>query len=89
MERDQFTFYRSFWEALKVLPKKDQLPFVTAIVLMCSREKASHNRTGIRFLLLVKPILDKASKKAANGKARRKQTEANRKQTESNIEGEK
>ena len=31
MERDQFTFYRSFWEALKVLPKKDQLPFVTAI----------------------------------------------------------
>ena len=89
MERDQFTFYRSFWEALKVLPKKDQLPFVTAICTYVfeGESKPLTGQASASFLL-VKPILDKASKKAANGKRGGSKPKANRKQTESNIEGE-
>lgn len=89
MERDQFTFYRSFWEALKVLPKKDQLPFVTAIcTYVFEGESKSLTGQASASFLLVKPILDKASKKAANGKRGGSKPKANRKQTESNIEGE-
>ena len=89
MERDQFTFYRSFWEALKVLPKKDQLPVVTAICTYVfeGESKPLTGQASASFLL-VKPILDKASKKAANGKRGGSKPKANRKQTESNIEGE-
>ena len=82
MERDQFTFYRSFWEALKVLPKKDQLPFVTAICTYVfeGESKPLTGQASASFLL-VKPILDKASKKAANGKRGGSKPKANRKQT--------
>ena len=31
MAREQFTFYRSFWEAMKALPQRDQLPFIKAV----------------------------------------------------------
>ena len=31
-ERGQFTFYRSFWEAVKGLPKKDRLPILETII---------------------------------------------------------
>lgn len=96
MEREQFTFYRSFWEALKALPKKDQLPFVMAV---CSYALDGESKpiSGAPYasFLLVKPILDKASKKAANGKqggskpkANGKQTGSKPNQTESHIEGE-
>lgn len=89
MERDQFTFYRSFWEALKVLPKKDRLPFVTAIcTYVFEGESKSLTGQASASFLLVKPILDKASKKAANGKRGGSKPKANLKQTESNIEGE-
>lgn len=62
MEREQFTFYRSFWEAMKALPKKDQLPFVMAV---CSYALDGESKplTGAPYasFLLVKPVLDKAS----------------------------
>lgn len=97
MERDQFTFYRSFWEALKALPKKDQLPFVMAV---CSYALDGESKplTGAPYaaFLLVKPILDKASKKSANGKQGGSKPKANGKQggskpeqTGSHIEGER
>lgn len=90
MERDQFTFYRSFWEALKALPKKDQLPFVMAVCSYAFGEE-SKSLTGqaSAAFLLVKPILDKANKKAANGRLGGSKRKANRKQSESHIEGEK
>lgn len=97
MERDQFTFYRSFWEALKALPKKDQLPFVMAV---CSYALDGESKplSGAPYasFLLVKPILDKASKKAASGKrggskqkANGKQNVSKPEQNASHIEGEK
>ena len=30
--RGQFTFYRSYWEALRELPKKDRLPILDALI---------------------------------------------------------
>lgn len=86
-KRDQFTFYRSFWEALKALPKKDQLPFVMAVCSYAFGEE-SKPITGhaLASFLLVKPILEKASKKAANGKRGGSKQKANSKQTESKPE---
>ena len=97
MERDQFTFYRSFWEALKALPKKDQLPFVMAVCAY-ALDGESRPLTGAPYasFLLVRPILDKASKRASNGKrggsrpkANGKQNGSRPEQTLSHIEGEK
>ena len=72
-----------------MLPKKDQLPFVTAIcTYVFEGESKSLTGQASASFLLVKPVLDKASKKAANGKRGGSKPKANRKQTESNIEGE-
>lgn len=95
--REQFTFYRSFWEALKALPKKDQLPFVTAVCAYAlDGESKPLSGSPYASFLLVKPILDKAAKKSANGKqggskpkANGKKGGSNQEQNESHIEGEK
>lgn len=90
IERNQFTFYHSFWEAMKLLPKKDRLSFVEAICSYAFGEemKAPTGAAAASFLL-VKPILDKASKKSANGKHGGSKPKANSKQTESYIEVER
>lgn len=87
MKREQFTFYRSFWESLKELPKKDQLPFVFAICSYVFEEETKPITGAAKSaFVLVKPILDKASKKAANGKQGGIKSKANNKQTESKTE---
>ena len=90
MEREQFTFKRSFWEAMKALPKKDQLPFITAILAYVFEEE-SKPLSGAPYasFLLVKPVLDKASKRAANGKQGGSKAKANAKQIESKTEANK
>ena len=54
---------------MKALPKKDQLPFVTAVCAYAFGEDfpPPSGAAGAAFLL-VRPILDKASRKAASGK---------------------
>ena len=90
MEREQFTFYRSFWEALKALPKKDQLPFISAIGYYVFEEECKPlTGAAAASFLLVKPILDKASKKAASGKLGGSKPKANSKQTANYIEEER
>ena len=101
-ERGQFTFYRSFWEAVKGLPKKDKLPILEAIIsyALDGIEPSGLSQSQHAFFLLVKPTLDSSRKKAASGKqggksvkATDKQTaskpQANHKQTESEKEREK
>ena len=94
-ERGQFTFYRSFWEAVKTLPKKDKLPVLEAIIqyALDGVSPSGLSQSQCAFFLLVKPNLDASRKKSANGKqggSKRKQTEskteANDKQTESKKE---
>lgn len=96
-ERSQFTFYRSYYEALKTLPKKDKLAALDAIISYAlDGEEIPLNGSAATVFILVKPTLDTGRKKAASGKrggANAKQTEskaeANAKQTASEKEVEK
>lgn len=88
-ERGQFTFYRSFWEAIKGLPKKDRLPILEAIISYALDGTPPHSlsQSQSAFFLLVKPTLDSSRKKAANGKQGGSKPKAKGKQTP--REGEK
>lgn len=96
MERNQFTFYRSYYEAVKELPKKEQSAVMLAICAYALDEKEpALTGTAKAIFSLVRPTLDASRRKAANGKAggERKQTEskteANDKQTASEKEDKK
>lgn len=95
--RDQFTFYRSFWEAIQDLKKADRQAVLEAIIAYALNDfEPVLQGTPNAIFTLIRPILDSAKKKAESGKvggeANRKQTgskrEANRKQTGSKKEGE-
>ena len=75
MKREQFTFYRSFWTAFKALPKKDQLPFLSAICAYALDGEEPPQMAGgaLASFSLVRPVLDKASKLAASGQGGRNQ----------------
>ena len=93
--RGQFTFYRSFWEAVQSLPKKDKLPVLEAIIsyALDGTTPAGLTQSQSAFFLLVKPNLDASRKKAANGKQGGSKPKASGKQNaskkENEIEGEK
>jgi hypothetical protein len=89
--RGQFTFYRSFWEAIKGLPKKDRLPILEAIISYALDGDTPKGLTQSQsaFFSLVKPNLDASRKKAANGKQGGSKTKANGKQNEREKEIEK
>ena len=90
-ERSQFTFYRSFWEAVKGLPKKDRLPILESIMEYALDGKAPSglSQSQSAFFLLVKPNLDASRKKAANGKQGGSKPKAKGKQTQREKEVEK
>lgn len=85
LNRGQFTFYRSFWEAIKVLPKKDRLPILESIIsyALDGAEPATLTQSQLAFFSLVRPNLDASRKKAESGKQGGKVNKANGKQTES------
>ena len=92
--RTQFTFYRSYYEAMRVLPKKEQ----TAVVLgICAYAldgiEPKLNGTAEAIFMLIRPTLDASRRKSEIGRrggTSRKQseskTEANDKQNESKTE---
>ena len=96
MAREQFTFYRSFWEAAKLIKKQsDRLSFLEAIIAFGIDEEERKTTEAVASnFLLVKPTLLASAKKAKAGKAggSAKQTgskpEANDKQTGREKEGE-
>ena len=89
--RGQFTFYRSFWEAVQSLPKKDKLPVLEAIIsyALDGVTPSGLSQSQSAFFLLVKPNLDASRKKAANGKQGGSKPKANCKQTASKKEKER
>lgn len=89
--RSQFTFYRSFWEAVQSLPKKDKLPVLEAIIsyALDGVTPSGLSQSQSAFFLLVKPNLDASRKKAANGKQGGSKQKANGKQTASKKEKER
>ena len=68
LKRLQFTFYRSYYDAIKALPKKEQ----TAVMLaLCAYalDKVEPNLTGTAgaIFTLIRPTLDSGWKKAIGG----------------------
>lgn len=96
MERNQFTFYRSYYEAVRELPKKEQSAVMLAICAYAlDEEEPNLTGTAKAIFSLVRPTLDASRRKAISGKTggERKQaeskTEANGKQTERKKENKK
>ena len=89
--RSQFTFYRSFWEAVQSLPKKDRLPVLEAIIsyALDGVQPSALTQSQSAFFLLVKPNLDASRKKAASGKQGGSKTKANGSKTQAKKEREK
>lgn len=90
MQREQFTFYRSYYEALKKLSKRDREQAIMAICAYALDEEIVplSGPASVMFLL-VKPTLDSGRKKAANGKQGGSKPKAKGKQSASEKEGEK
>ena len=87
MAREQFTFYRSFWEAAKGLKKADRLAVLEAIISYAlDEETVDLQGAPAGMFTLARPILDAGRKKAESGKHGGSKTEANRKQTVSKPE---
>ena len=88
--RSQFTFYRSFWEAVQSLPKKDRLPVLEAIIsyALDGVQPSALTQSQSAFFLLVKPNLDASRKKAASGKQGGSKTKANGSKTQAKKERE-
>lgn len=83
MERGQFTFYRSYYEAVKHLNKSDRAAVLMAICAYAlDEELPSLSGTPAAIFALVKPTLDTSRKKAESGK-RGGEHEANGKQNAS------
>ena len=89
-QRGQFTFYRSYYEALKSLPKKEREPVLMAIIAYAlDGESPALSGVGSAIFSLVKPTLDTGRKKAESGKQGGSKTKANDKQTATEKEGER
>ena len=94
--RKQFTFYRSFYEAVNVLPREIRLDVYEALMhyALDKIEPEGLNCYQTSSFMLVRPILDSAWEKAKagmnSGKARRTKREQNankgEKETENKIE---
>ena len=69
--RGQFTFYRSFWDAIRCLPKKDKLPILEAVIAYAldGTEPASLTQSQTALFSLIRPNLDASRKKAKSGKS--------------------
>lgn len=74
--RPQFTFYRSYWEAIENLPKKDRLIAYEAVVdyALNGTEPQLKGAAATAFIL-IRPTLDTARKRAKAGKQSGSKTE--------------
>ena len=77
MKRDQFTFYRSYYEALKNLPEEERAKVLFAILEYALDEQEQNKLEGIcaACFLLIRPTLDSGRIKAANRKNKTKTNE--------------
>ena len=96
--RNQFTFYKSYYDAIQELPKRDQSALILAICAYAIYETQPKGLSiaASTAFKLIKPTLDSGRRKAesgalggqANGKQTVSKAEANRKQSASKKEGE-
>lgn len=77
MRREQFTFYRSYYDALKNLPEKERAKVLFAILEYALDEQEQNKLEGVcaACFLLIRPTLDSGRIKAANRKNKAKTNE--------------
>lgn len=82
--RDSFIFYRSFFETIKKIPKKDRLQLVEAICdyALNDIDPESLSGTGDAVFTLLKPQLDANTRKYENGLKGGRPKKPNKNQTE-------
>ena len=87
MKRNQFTFYRSYYEAIQHLPRRAQADVLLAIAAY-ALDETEPKLTGaaLSAFILVRPTLDSGRLKAESGRRGGSKREANRKQTASKLE---
>lgn len=68
--RNQFTFYRSYYDAIAELPKKEQSAIILAVCeyAIYEREPEKLSPVAKTCFALIRPTLDSGRKKAASGK---------------------
>lgn len=94
MRREQFTWYRSYYEALKTLPAKD---FKQTVLAVCAYalDEDEPELTGVpnSVFTLIRPTLDSGRIKAANRqnktKTKQKQNDNKQEQMRKEKEGER
>jgi hypothetical protein len=89
LRREQFTFYRSYYDALKNLPEKERAKVLFAILEYALDEQEQNNLEGVcaACFLLIRPTLDSGRIKAANRKNKAKTSEEqNENKAETNEE---
>lgn len=73
MKRDQFTFYRSYYDAVKQLPEKDKRSALELFLAVCAYalDGEEPQLTGVPLALftLIRPTLDSGMKQAQRRKA--------------------
>lgn len=86
--RNQFTFYRSYYDAIQALSKRDQSALILAVCAYAIYETPPKclSNAAITAFNLIKPTLDAGRRKAENGSMKGK---ADEKQTESKTEAKK
>ena len=94
--RKQFTFYKSYYDAISELPKKDQAALILAVCAYALYEESPKGLSiaASTAFKLIKPTLDSGRKKAesgalggqASGKSSESKPQANGKQTSSKTE---
>lgn len=91
MKRNQFTFYSSYWDAIRLLPKKERAPVLEAVIAYALDETEPEGLSGVAtsIFTLIRPTLDSGRKRASAGKQGGSKKEANAKQSESEKEGER
>ena len=80
--RNQFTFYRSFYEGIAGLPKKDRAATLLAVCAYALyEEEPSGLSTAAKVAFeLIRPVLDSGRKKAISGKQGGSKPKAKKKQ---------
>lgn len=91
MKRDQFTFYRSYYEALKHLPKRDRSDVLMAVIgYALDEEIPKLSGVPLSVFTLIRPTLDSGRNKAKNrlNKQKTSQEQTGTKQEQNCKEGE-
>lgn len=89
MERKQFTFYRSYYEAIKHLPERDKAKVLMAILSYALDDLMPEGLSGaaLSVFTLIRPTLDSGRVKAQNRLNKTKTSEEqNENKTESNAQ---